>query len=123
LGFTSSTAKELAEIIKNALPGNWYAHSYGGVAFTEAIRVLAKEGGVPSGQAVIFLVGANNHWVTNGIMRNAGVTVIGYHQSWFDAIPDIAGFNSLNPLQWAVDAAVSWSLFTRFSPHTYPPVE
>jgi hypothetical protein len=120
LGFTTETAKALAGIIQQAGPGEWYAHSYGGVAFTEAVRFLGDQ--VPAGQSVTFLAGANNQRVTASIMRNAGVNVREYTGSWFDLVPNIVGFNSLNPIQWGVDILVSWSFFTDWSPHTYPPV-
>lgn len=125
LGFTTDTANQVAAIVKDTPDVHWYAHSYGGVAFTEAIRVLAKEGAVPRGESVTYLAGANNHWVTNSIMRNAGVRVDGYHQSWWDAVPNVAGANSLNPIQWVADIAASWTLFAgpNISPHTYPPVQ
>jgi hypothetical protein len=123
MGFTTETAKELAGIIQNATPGNWYGHSYGGVAFAEAVRSIMKEGGaVPAGQSVTFLAGANNRWVTDNIMRNAGVTVREYTGSWFDVVYNVIGLNSLNPIQWAVDIALSPFLFTPFSSHSYPPI-
>jgi RHS repeat-associated protein len=123
MGFTTETAKELAGIIQNATPGNWYLHSYGAVAFAEAVRSILKEGGtVPAGQSVTFLAGANNRWVTDNIMRNAGVNVRGYTGSWFDLVPNVIGLNSFNPIQWAVDIVLSPFLFTPFSSHSYPPV-
>jgi hypothetical protein len=125
MGFTTETAKELAGIIQKATPGNWYLHSYGGVAFAEAVRSIMKEGGtVPAGQSVTFLAGANNRWVTDNIMRNAGVTVRGYPGSWFDLVPNFIGLNSLNPIQLAVNILVSPSLFfPSMSFHSYPPVK
>lgn len=123
LGFTIETATQLASIIQGAGPGNLYCHSYGGVAFPEAVRTIAKGGGSLAGQSVTFLSGANNQWVTNSIMGRAGVTVGGYYGSWFDLVPNIVGLNSLNPIQWAVDILASPLLATRWSPHTYPPVE
>jgi hypothetical protein len=35
LGFTTQTAQDLAAIIQDASPGNWFAYSYGGVAFAQ----------------------------------------------------------------------------------------
>jgi len=122
MGFTSSTAKQLAGIIKQAGPGTWYAHSYGGVAFTEAVRTIAAGGGTLSGQSVMFLAGANNRVAANYIMGRAGVTVTGYTGSWFDPVPNVVGMNSVNPLQWAVDILCTPLLFTPLSPHTHPPV-
>lgn len=114
----------LALISGDAPAGNWYAHSYGGVAFTEAIRVLAKKNVVPAGEHVTYLAGANNRLVTNAIMKNSGVTVKGYYQSWWDAVPNLVGANSYNPIQWIANLAASWTLFMgpEWSPHTYPPV-
>jgi hypothetical protein len=123
LGFTTATAMQLAAIIQQAGPGNWYCHSYGGVAFTEAVRTIANRGGTIAGQSVTFLAGANNRWVTNSIMGRAGVTVGGYYGSWFDLVPNIVGMNSLNPIQWAVNILASPFLATPWSPHTHPPVE
>ena len=123
LGFTTQTAKQLAGIIQGAGPGNWYAHSYGGVAFAEAVRTITKGGGTLAGQSTTFLAGANNRWVTNSIMRGAGVSVRGYYGSWFDLVPNVVGLNSLNPIQWAVNIIASPLLATRWSPHTFPPVE
>jgi hypothetical protein len=123
LGFTSQTAMQLAGIIQQAGPGNWYCHSYGGVAFSEAVRTIANGGGSLAGQSATFLAGANNRWVTNSIMGRAGMTAGAYHGSWFDLVPNIVGMNSLNPIQWAVNIMASPLLATRWSPHTYPPVE
>jgi hypothetical protein len=121
LGLTTQTANELAGIIRQTGPGDWYAHSYGGVAFAEAVRILGKD--MSPGQSVTFLAGANNEWVTNSIMRDAGVNVRGYPNSWWDLVPHIVGLNSGNPIQWVANILASWTLATPWSPHTYPPVK
>ena len=122
LGFTSQAARELAGIIKQAGPGNWYAHSYGGIAFAEAVRTITAEGGTVSGQSVLFMAGANNQWATNRIMRKAGVGVGGYTGRWLDAVPNVVGLNSLNPVQYVIDILMIWHLFTPASTHSIPPV-
>ena len=122
MGFTTPTARELAGIIRQAGPGHWYCHSYGGVAFAEAVRTIGAAGGSLSGQSVTFLAGANNRFVTHYIMQSAGVTVSGYTGNWLDPVPNVIGLNSMNPFQWILDIFTTPFLFTHLSPHTYPPV-
>ena len=122
LGLTTETADQLSAIIRSAGPGEWYAHSYGGVAFAEAVRTLGRSN-VPAGQSITFLGAANNQMVTNRIMTRAGVHVSGYYGSWFDPVPNIAGLNSRDPLQWTINILALPFLATPWSPHTHPPVK
>jgi hypothetical protein len=122
LGFTTQTARELEVIMQAAPPGEWFGHSYGGVAIAEAVRTLNHSGARLDGNSVTFLAGANNPWVTNAIMGTAHVTVNGYYGSKLDLVSNLIGLQSLNPFVWAADILWSWTLMTRWSPHTYPPV-
>ena len=124
LGFTTSTAAQLAVVMQNAPRGtHWFAHSYGAVAFAEAARVITKNGGSLAGDKVAFLAGANNPWVTSGILRGAGVKLIGsgYYDSQWDFVPNVLGLHVVSPLQWVLDILNGWSLGTRWSPHHAPP--
>lgn len=122
LGWTTDTAREMGEILVKAPPGNWYTHSYGGVAFAEAVRTLTLQGKWFAGTSVTFLAGANNERATSRIMMRAGVQVNGYTGSWFDPVPNLVGLNTINPLKWAANIIASPLLMTPYSPHTHPPV-
>jgi RHS repeat-associated protein len=125
LGFTTETAAQLAVVMQNAPRGtHWFAHSYGGIAFVEAARVIIKNGGSLAGDSVAFLAGANNPWVTSGILRGAGVKLIGsgYYDSQWDLVPNVLGLHVVSPLQWLADILNGWSLGTRWSPHHAPPM-
>jgi len=100
LGFSTPVAKSfagvLADVQARGTVVNWVAHSQGGIIFAEAVRI---NGGDLSMNQVTFHSGGNNILVTNSIMRDANVTVLGYRNHPFDPVPQIAGSNTLNPIQ------------------------
>ncbi|MFN7220363.1 MAG: hypothetical protein ACK5UX_06975 [Burkholderiales bacterium] len=123
LGFTTETAKAVAGVMALTKTANWYAHSYGGVAVAEGIRAQVAAGReFPAGHTVTFLGAANNQWVTNGIMTQAGVQVNGYPAHWLDSVANLAGLNTPNPIKIIANVLAIPLLFTPYSVHTYPPV-
>ena len=100
LGFSTPVAKSfagvLADVQARGTVVNWVAHSQGGIIFAEAVRI---NGGDLSMNQVTFHSGGNNILVTNSIMKDANVTVLGYRNHPFDPVPQIAGSNTLNPIQ------------------------
>jgi hypothetical protein len=133
-GFTTSDARNFAKVLENVQASgrevSWVAHSRGGGTFTEGARVAQ---GDLSNNWVVFHSGANNQWVTGGILGERGIRlgdpynlkpdeVIVYHDSHFDAVPNIIGLNG-NPLQILASVVASPLLFLgpEWSPHTLPP--
>ena len=127
LGFTTEVAKQFSEVLKQSQNSgrqvDWVAHSQGGIIFSEAVRVSQSD---LSNNSVAFHSGANNQWVTNSIMEGAGVRVIGYRDHPFDPVPNIAGFNTLNPVKLIGSVfALPFVIWggPEQSPHTLPYVK
>ncbi|WP_413662607.1 hypothetical protein ACG1BZ_15500 [Microbulbifer sp. CNSA002] len=79
IGWTTDVAKQFSAVLGNIQSRgkgvSWVAHSQGGIIFSEAVRY---NGGNLSNLRVAFHSGGNNRWPTSGILRNTGVTNLGY---------------------------------------------
>lgn len=127
LGFTTDVAKQFSNVLQQTQASGrqveWVAHSQGGAIFSEAVRVSNTD---LSNNSVVFHSGANNEWVTNNIIEYAGVRAIGYRNHPFDPVPNIVGFNALNPIKLlgsvlALPAVILGG--PELSPHTLPYVK
>lgn len=133
MGFTTDDAKNFSKVLAGVQAGGqsvtWVAHSRGGVTFAEGARIT--EGDL-SKNWVVFHAGANNQWVTSGILEDRKIKlgdpynlkpdeVIVYRDSPYDAVPNIIGFNG-NPLDMFKSLLASPLLFAgpERSPHTMP---
>lgn len=132
LGVTTENAKQLAAILRQVQqdgePVKWVVHSQGGIIFKQAIAYHIKKfsGQSLSLNSVVFHAGGNNKRITDKLLKKVGITrEAPDRDNPFDLVPNLAGFNHLNP------AAICRSL--RFSkkvagdntsiaesPHTLP---
>ncbi|MDX9945664.1 MAG: hypothetical protein RBS35_12845, partial [Azonexus sp.] len=127
----SDVAKKLSGVLDTIQQGDqsvkWVVHSQGGAIFASAVDY---HGGTLSNNSVAFHAGANNQLVTDSILKNAGMnfndngiykTV--YLDSPRDAVPNIIGLNTLNPITWIRSILFIPTLFMgpESSPHTLPP--
>ncbi|WP_205205233.1 DUF6862 domain-containing protein, partial [Azonexus hydrophilus] len=127
----SDVAKKLSGALDTIQQGDqsvkWVVHSQGGAIFASAVDY---HGGTLSNNSVAFHAGANNQLVTDSILKNAGMnfndngiykTV--YLDSPRDAVPNIIGLNTLNPITWIRSILFIPTLFMgpESSPHTLPP--
>ncbi len=127
MGFTTDIAKQFSEVLQKTQASgrhvDWVAHSQGGIIYSEAVRVSGTD---LSNNSVAFHAGGNNQWVTNSIMEEAGVRVIGYRDHPFDPVPNIAGFNTINPVK-IIGSVLSFPAIIwggpELSPHTLPYVK
>lgn len=87
-------------------------------------------GGTLSKNSVAFHAGANNQLVTNFILKKAGMNFDEngiyqgkYLDSPYDAVPNIIGLNTVDPIKWAGSILFVPTLFMgpEWSPHTLPP--
>jgi hypothetical protein len=124
MGFTTDISKFTATVLKETEASgrrvNWVAHSQGAAIFSEAVRYSKAN---LSNMRVNIHAGATNRWVTGRILSRSGIKIGRYRDHPFDPVPNIAGFNTLNPI------TIIRSLFQlknvanggpKESPHTLP---
>ncbi|MDX9945469.1 MAG: hypothetical protein RBS35_11850, partial [Azonexus sp.] len=127
----SEVAKKLSGVLgaiqQDGKSVNWVAHSQGGAIFASAVDYY---GGTLSNNSVAFHAGANNQLVTDSILKNAGMNFDdkgkyqgNYWNSPNDAVPNIIGLNTINPITWVRSILFIPTLFMgpESSPHTLPP--
>lgn len=127
----SEIAKKLSGVLgaiqQDGKSVNWVAHSQGGAIFASAVDYY---GGTLSNNSVAFHAGANNQLVTDSILKNAGMNFDdkgkyqgNYWNSPNDAVPNIIGLNTINPITWVRSILFIPTLFMgpESSPHTLPP--
>ena len=124
LGRTTAITRGFAGVLSSVShPMNWVAHSQGGVIFSEAVRYSLANGVTDlRNNTVAFHSGANNAWVTNGYLSQAGVGLHekGYFDASNDLVPQLIGLRGLfrpDRMLWSVVSAPL--LFTDKSPHTH----
>jgi len=127
----SEVAKKLSGVLgaiqQDGKSVNWVAHSQGGAIFVSAVDY---HGGTLSKNSVTFHAGANNKLVTDYILKNAGMNFDNkakYQENYWnspnDAVPNIIGLNTINPVTWVRSILFVPALFMgpEWSPHTLPP--
>lgn len=123
-GQTTDVAKLVAAKMMEAQQSGkaaiWIGHSQGGAILAEAVRYVTKTGGGSLvNQTAVFFGGANNRWMTNSILRKAGVGNGGYLDHPLDIVPNLAGLNTFSPAQLLLSIVTTPLLFTRWSHHTW----
>ncbi|HHV47990.1 MAG TPA: hypothetical protein GXX56_03360, partial [Rhodocyclaceae bacterium] len=127
----SDVAKKLSGVLdtiqQDGKSVNWVAHSQGGAIFASAVDY---HGGTLSSNSVAFHAGANNQLVTDFILKKAGMNLNdnreykeNYWNSPYDAVPNIIGLNTMNPIKWVGSILFLPTLFMGpdKSQHTLPP--
>ncbi len=129
MGLTTDIAKQFSKVLVETQASgrnvDWVAHSQGGIIFSEAVRISDSN---LSNMSVVFHSGGNNEWVTNKILDRAEISLIGegYRNHPLDPVPNIAGFNTANPIK------IIGSIFalpfviwggSDVSPHTLPHIK
>ena len=119
LGFTTEVTKQFSKVLQDSQKKGkeikWVAHSQGGAIFAEGVRYFlngnsswAITGGFNgifkdeeeidlSNHKVAFHGNANNNFRTSFLLERAGIDVISIRANDYDLVPNIAGFNTLNP--------------------------
>jgi RHS repeat-associated protein len=120
LGMTTPITREFAGVLQSIQTSGTRitAYSQGGVIVAEAVRVLG--GTLPNISSIQCNGCANNEWASNRIFAQAGITNINYTSHVTDAVPNIAGLNTINPIRLIGSLVSTPLLFTNASPHTYP---
>jgi hypothetical protein len=116
---TSSISRQLAAFLKRNPQtfANITAHSQGAIILSNALRQL-RENVLTANTAINFNGPAVGRGIHTRASNHAGASIGYYHSNFLDAVPNIIGMGTVNPLRIVLSALVSPLLFTRFSPHT-----
>lgn len=128
VGYTTREAKALFTVMKGVSrdPENpliWSVHSRGADVFNAAIREANRCGQKFANQSVAVFGGAVHNAAILGNLRQAGVGLVGkgFYNHPFDAVPQVVGFNTLNPFKIVGSVLAVPTLLTPASPHTWHP--
>src|SRR5262249_51810671 len=109
LGFTTAIAKQFAAVLQDVQASGretqLFAYSQGGAITASAVGYLnATGGGSLSNISVLCNGCANNRMVSASIFASAGISSVRYDpgasfRNGFDAVANIVGLNTLNPIR------------------------
>ena len=144
-GFTTDVTRKFSKVLQDSQKQGkeikWVAHSQGGVIFAEAVRYYlngnsswAIFGGFNgifkdkkdidlSNHKVVFHANANNNFRSSFLFERAGIEVLDAHANNYDIVYNIAGLNTLNPINILGSVVYSPHVIdgtVQQSPHTLP---
>ena len=97
------------------------AHSQGGIIVTNALDLLGEQGVILNNLNVTYYGAAVSEYSATSAINSVGAHIAGYYANPFDAVPNIAGFNTINPFKLVGSSLAIPALFMgpNISPHHY----
>jgi hypothetical protein len=129
LGLTTSLARDFAAVLQAAQasgqPTKVFAYSQGGAILAQAVNVVNASGvGLLSNVSVLCSGCPNNALVSGQIFAQGGIASVNvkYNSNLNDFVPNVVGFNTLNPVR-LIGSLLSIPLLfapSPLNPHAYP---